>query len=288
MERFSWVGFGFPEGSISAFQLFKAKPLKHTAGMDSALPSFATVSLFFLAIVAFAFTLAGLVKGVIGLGLPTVAIGILGLVMSPAQAAAILVIPSLVTNVWQLAAGPRFGALLKRLWPLLVGICVGTWAGTLMFSGVGMGWASIALGCALIAYAVIGLCNVRFSVPRPAEPWLSPIIGTATGIVTAATGVFVVPAVPYLQALELEREDLIQALGLNFTVSTIALAGGLLHGGLLKPGIAGFAALALVAAMAGMFLGQKLRSRIRPEVFRRCFFIGLLVLGAHLALRGLL
>jgi len=78
----------------------------------------------------------------------------------------------------------------------------------------------------------------------------------ATGIVTVATGVFVVPTVPYLQALEMEREDLIQALGLNFTVSTFALAGGLLHGGVLRPALAGFAALALVAAMAGMFLGQ--------------------------------
>jgi uncharacterized membrane protein YfcA len=256
--------------------------------MESALAPLAAVSLFVLAIVTFAFALAGLVKGVIGMGLPTVAIGILGLVMPPAQAAAILVIPSLVTNVWQLAAGPRFGALLKRLWPLLAGTCLGTWAGTWMFAGVGMGWASTALGVALVTYAVIGLANVRFSVPRRMEPWLSPLIGMATGIVTTATGVFVVPTVPYLQALELEREDLIQALGLNFTVSTIALAGGLLHGGLLRPGIAGFAALALVAAMAGMFLGQKLRSRIRPEVFRRCFFVGLLALGAHLALRGLL
>jgi len=256
--------------------------------MDAALASFSTISLLVLSIVIFAFALAGLVKGVIGLGLPTVAIGILGLVMPPAQAAAILVVPSLVTNIWQLAAGPRFGALLKRLWPLLAGICAGTWAGTMMFAGVGIAWASIALGIALIAYAVIGLAAVRFHVPPRMEPWLSPIIGVATGIVTSATGVFVVPAVPYLQAMELEREDLIQALGLNFTVSTIALAGGLLHGGLLKPGIAGLAVLALVAAMAGMFLGQKLRSRIHPEVFRRCFFIGLLLLGAHLAIRGLL
>jgi len=256
--------------------------------METALAPLATVSLFFLAVVACAFTLAGLVKGVIGMGLPTVAVGILGLVMPPAQAAAILVIPSLVTNIWQLAAGPRFGALLKRLWSLLLGVCLGTWAGTLMFGGAGTGWASIALGTALIAYAAIGLANVRFSVPPRLEPWLSPLVGAATGIVTSATGVFVIPAVPYLQALQLEREDLIQALGLNFTVSTIALAGGLLHSGLLQPAIAGFAALALVAALAGMFLGQKLRSRIRPETFRRCFFVGMLLLGIHLTVRGLL
>ena len=256
--------------------------------MESILAPLSAASTMVLVAVVFAFGLAGLVKGVIGLGLPTVAIGILGLVMAPSQAAAILIVPSLVTNVWQLAAGPRFGALLKRLWPLLIGTCVGTWAATLLFEGVNMRWAPLALGGALIAYAIVGLSALKFSVPRRMEAWLNPLIGATTGVVTVATGVFVVPTVPYLQALEMDREDLIQALGLNFTVSTIALAGGLMHGGLLRPDIAGFALIALVTAMAGMFIGTHLRSRIPPQVFRRCFFGGLLLLGCHLALRGLL
>ena len=255
--------------------------------MESSLAALNATPLIVLLVISFGFALAGLVKGVIGMGLPTVAIGILGLVMAPAQAAAILVVPALITNVWQLAAGPRFTGLLRRLWPLLAGTCVGTWAGTLAFEGVNMSWAPVALGAALIAYALVGLAAVRFAVPPRAEPWLGPFIGAATGMITAATGVFVVPTVPYLQALEMEREDLIQALGLNFTVSSIALAGGLLHGGLLRASIAGLALIALVAAMSGMFLGQYLRTRIRPEVFRRCFFFGLLLLGCHLLLRGL-
>ena len=73
-----------------------------------------------------AFLLAGFVKGVIGLGLPTVAIGLLGLLMTPAQAAAILVVPSLVTNIWQFAVGGDLLALVRRMWPMLIGICVGT------------------------------------------------------------------------------------------------------------------------------------------------------------------
>ena len=77
-------------------------------------------------IAAIAFLIAGFVKGVIGLGLPTVAIGLLGLVMPPAEAAALLVVPSLVTNVWQLAAGSSFMTLLPRLWPMLMGICIGS------------------------------------------------------------------------------------------------------------------------------------------------------------------
>jgi len=256
--------------------------------MENLYHSLGLPPLYILAMILCAFALAGVVKGVIGMGLPTVAVGLLGLVMPPVEAAAILVVPSLVTNIWQLAAGPRFGALLKRLWPLLIGTCVGTWAATLLFEGVNMRWAPLALGGALIAYAIVGLSALKFSVPRRMEAWLNPLIGATTGVVTVATGVFVVPTVPYLQALEMDREDLIQALGLNFTVSTIALAGGLMHGGLLRPDIAGFALIALVTAMAGMFIGTHLRSRIPPQVFRRCFFGGLLLLGCHLALRGLL
>ena len=74
------------------------------------------------------FVLAGFVKGVIGLGLPTVAMGLLALVMTPAQAAALLVVPSFLTNVWQ-AMGPELIPLVRRLWPMLLGICAGVWAG---------------------------------------------------------------------------------------------------------------------------------------------------------------
>jgi len=84
-----------------------------------------------LAATAGAFLLAGFIKGVIGLGMPTVAIGLLGLLMAPAQAAAILVVPSLVTNVWQFAVGGDLFALVRRLWPMLAGICIGTFIGAI-------------------------------------------------------------------------------------------------------------------------------------------------------------
>ena len=76
--------------------------------------------------VALAFLLAGTVKGVVGMGLPTIAIGILGVVMAPVEAAALLVVPSLVTNIWQLVAGPSLVALFRRFATLLIGVCVGT------------------------------------------------------------------------------------------------------------------------------------------------------------------
>ena len=133
-----------------------------------------------LAAIAGAFLLAGFVKGVIGLGLPTVSVGLLGLLMTPAQAAAILVVPSLVTNVWQAAVGGGLGALVRRLWPLLVGICVGTVLSVVFLPHDDNGRATVWLGLALAVYAVLGLVNVQFSVPWRAESWLGLLMGTAT------------------------------------------------------------------------------------------------------------
>ncbi len=241
-----------------------------------------------IAIVCAAFVLAGLVKGVVGLGLPTVAIGVLSLIMAPAQAAAVLVVPSLVTNVWQLAAGPRLSSLLRRLFTMLLGVCVGVWAGAGLMTPENARNASMGLGVALVLYALLGLSPVRIRVPGGAEPWLSPVIGFATGLVTAATGIFVLPAVPYLAALALDRDELVQALGISFTVSTLALAAVLVAHGTLDTSVGGVSLFALAPALVGMWIGQRVRSRIRAETFRRWFFIGLLALGTHLTMRGLL
>lgn len=233
------------------------------------------------------FLLAGLVKGVIGLGLPTVAMGLLSIAMAPAQAASLLIVPSLVTNIWQLAAGPRLGELARRLWPMMAGIAAGTWAGAGLMTGDTADEATVALGLALMLYAGLGLTAIRLAVPPRLEWWLSPLVGAATGIVTAATGVFVIPAVPYLQALGLQKDDLVQALGLSFTVSTVALAAILAGEGVFVGSLAGASLLALVPALAGMLLGQWVRGQVSEKVFRLCFFLGLLALGGHLAARAL-
>ena len=241
-----------------------------------------------LGFVAAAFLLAGLVKGVTGLALPTVGVGLLSLAMPPAHAAAVVVVPALITNVWQMMSGPGLGSLLRRLWPMQLAICLGTWASASLITGSETAYASAALGVALIAYAALGLMNVHIpQVPGRAEWWLGTITGTVTGVVTAATGVFVIPAVPYLEALGFERDEFMQALGLSFTVATIALAWSLVGAGTLNLGTGLHSLLALVPALAGMIAGQYLLRVMRPETFRRWFFSGLALLGVHLAI-GLL
>ncbi len=228
------------------------------------------------------FLLAGLIKGVIGMGLPTFAMGLLSLAFAPVEAAALLVVPSLVTNAWQLIAGPDWRALVRRLWSMMAGVVVGTLLATDVLASDMGGVGRLALGVALLTYAAIGLSGARFTLAAGREAWASPLVGIATGLVTGATGVFVLPAVPYLQAIGLDKDDLVQALGLSFTVSTLALAGGLLQGGGYSGASAAMSLACLAPALAGMALGQVVRRHITPTTFRRLFFAGLFLLGAYL------
>lgn len=238
-----------------------------------------------IALLFFTFLGAGIVKGVTGMGLPTVAMGVLGATMSPLAAAAMLVIPSFVTNVWQMVAGKGTLRLMRRLWAMMLCIVIGTLLGTRLLVTVDPVLSGRALGLALIAYAAYAFLLPTMSVPQRFESWLSPLIGMVTGLLTGVTGVFTLPAVPYVQSLGLQKDELVQALGLSFTVSTIALAGGLFANNAFRPDQLGLSLLAVIPALAGMWLGSIIRRKISPQTFRLCFLAFLIILGLELALR---
>jgi uncharacterized membrane protein YfcA len=234
------------------------------------------------------FVLAGVVKGVVGLGLPTISMAMLALVMAPAQAAALLIVPSLITNLWQARPWPTLLQVFRRIAGMQAGICAGTIAGALWLGAPSGLWAGVCLGLALVAYAAWGLFGSPPSVPARHEGVLGAAVGAITGVITAATGVFVIPAVPYLQALNLDKDRLIQAMGISFTVSTVALAAGLWLNGGYTASAAGASILMLLPALAGMALGQWLRGKLSARTFKLCFMISLALLGAYQAARGLI
>ena len=134
------------------------------------------------------FIAAGLVKGVTGMGLPTVAMGLLGLLMPPQAAAALLVLPSLLTNLWQLLAGPALAQIVRRLWLMMTGIIIGTLAGSSLLIGLNPRWSALALGAALIVYAGYARGSPVFQVSGRVEKWLSPLRGGLTGVITGRPG----------------------------------------------------------------------------------------------------
>ncbi|MGB3864413.1 MAG: sulfite exporter TauE/SafE family protein [Xanthobacteraceae bacterium] len=232
------------------------------------------------------FVLAGFVKGVIGLGLPTVAMGLLATRMIPAHALAIVIVPAILTNIWQTFGGPYLRDIVRRLWPMLLALVAGIWCGAGLMVEPYSRYGALVLGVLLVVYGVVGLGKVRFAVARRHESWIGGIVGGVTGVLAAATGVQVIPATPFMQAIGLEKNELVQALGVFFTTSTVALAFGLADAGLLNVSVAVPGLAALAAGFAGMYIGQIVRTRMDPPAFRRWFLIGMIALGIYLAIEA--
>jgi uncharacterized membrane protein YfcA len=134
-----------------------------------------------------------------------------------------------------------------------------------------------------VIYAIVGLSKFSFKVARSDEKWIGGIVGLITGVVSATTGVQVIPSMPFMQAIGMEKDELVQALGVFFTVATVALAFNLTSAGLLTAATALPGAVAMACAFAGMFIGQAVRSRMQPEAFRRWFLRAMILLGLYLA-----
>lgn len=237
-----------------------------------------------------AFFLAGLVKGTLGLGLPTVAMALLSLGIAPIQAASLLLLPTILTNIWQLMAEGQFMHLLKRFFVLLLALFFGTMFS--IFPTLGSAHAlvsEILLASLLVIYACYGLYAKQLPNLCRYEKILSPVVGYLSGALCVATGVVIIPIAPYLNTLNLKKTELIQSLGLVFTVANF----GLLYYLAGNPEIHLsdhwlLSILALLVALLGMSGGKQLRHRISEQKFKRLFFYGLLALGSYMLIAALL
>lgn len=238
-------------------------------------------------VVASAFIVAGIAKGAIGIGLPPIAIGLMTLALPLGDALAIMTIPTLATNVFQAFYGGHFLALLRRFGTMAAAAVIGVIAVAVTVGKLGAPSTAGWLGAVLVLYALIALFAWRPVMPRAGEPWINPLIGLASGAVAGVTGMAAVPFLPYMQSLQISKNELIQGLGILFLFIISALALALVQQNIFDTANTIGGVAAIVPTFAGVWIGQKVRHAASPETFRKIFLYGMLALGLHMA-RGLL
>ncbi len=233
------------------------------------------------------FLLAGFVKGVAGFGLPTVSIALLALARPLPEAMALMLVPSLTTNLWQAFAGGQLRAVAPRLGGFLACAAVGTYAAAGVLARGDALVLSGLLGVVLVASSALALAAPTLPAPAPrTERWLGPGLGLASGAITGLTGSFLVPAAQWLQAIRLPREQFVQGFGLGVVVAHAALAAALAGGGMLPAGLGLASVAGVLPAFAGMEAGRRLRTRLDEAAFRRVVQVALGLLGAWLVVRA--
>lgn len=238
-----------------------------------------------LGVVAVAFFLAGMVKGVVGLGLPTVSLALLAAAVGLKEAMVLMLVPSFVTNLWQGMAGGHLGSIIKRFWPMFLMAGPAVWIATSILAGSDALMNAAVLGIILISYATLALFDVSIPSPGRNETWLSPLTGVVAGMATGLTGSIVFPTVLYLESLKMSRDELVQAMGICFSLFTLVLALGIAGHSLIPKELGILSVAGLVPAIVGMICGARVRKKLSEARFRKLFFFGIIVLGAWLALR---
>lgn len=227
------------------------------------------------------FLLAGTVKGLVGLGLPTIVIALTTLVLPLTESIAMIALPTIFTNLWQAAVGGNFWRILRRQWPLIVPLAVVLYVTMWLVGQKGPNWAFIVLATVLIVYSGLGLLRIRLHIHTDLEKPLAPVIGVISGFVAGVVGVPIIPLMPYLQGLDIKPSELVQTLGVVLCATSLTLTSSLLFFGLLDGPRAIVSAAAVIPALAGMWVGQQVRLRLSVEQFRLAVFWALLLTGVY-------
>lgn len=241
-----------------------------------------------IAATAIVFFLAGAVKGVIGLGLPTVSLGLMTAIMDLPTAMSLMLAPTFVTNVLQATTGGYTLVLLRRLWPFLLLASVLVWPGGLVLKEADLSLMAAFLGVVLVAYALMGFFGIRMTTRPEREGATGIVTGAVNGVLSGMVGSYAVPGVMFLQSLNLPRDQFVQAMGMLFLFTTIALGVTLSGTNLMTLDMGVASVLAVVPAMVGFLAGQRIRKTLSEEHFRTLFYMALLVLGGLIAVKALL
>jgi uncharacterized membrane protein YfcA len=236
---------------------------------------------------ALALGLGGLVKGATGMGLPIIALPILASFLGVQHAVALMCVPVVVTNLWQIW---RFRADYRSadfLPPMFVGGIAGIAIGTWLLTSLPERALSFALAVLVIAYVGLGVLKPHFHMPRPLGLKLAPLFGLGAGVLQGATGVGSPLSVTFIHAMRLWRTAHVFAVSAMFLLLTIVQMPALAVAGVLTWTILLEGAVAIVPAFLAMQAGNRLAARLSPKAFDRIVLAVLALIAVELLVKSL-
>lgn len=254
--------------------------------MDIVFVGLGLTSLCFAVIITFA---AGFVKGAVGFALPMIMISGLSSFLAPEIALAALILPTVVTNIWQALRGGLEAAILsvKPHWRFLVMMLI-----VMAFSAQLVQYLSaelflLILGVLITVFVLIQLFGLKIRISPKYQRRAEVLIGALTGMIGGVSGTWGAPTVAYLTALETPKNEQMQVQGVIYAIGAFMLFAAHLQSGVLNRATLPLSALMILPALAGIAIGFRYGDRFDQQTFRRMTLFVLLIAGLNLIRRAL-
>ncbi len=254
-------------------------------GTDGFVAAFGAPAVF-MAVLAVA--AGGFAKGVVGFALPLIALSMLGSFLPVEAAVALLIGPTLASNVVQGLRGGMQAARdsLARYWRLMAGLMVTIALSAQLVTALPDRVLFAVLGVAITGFGASQLLGWR-PVVRPERRGLAEaataLVGGFFGGIGAIWGP---PVVMYLLATGVGRVEMIRVQSLCFLAGSVVLTAAHLRSGVLDAVTVPMSAWLVVPTLAAMFLGYRVQDRLDPVRFRQVTLIVLVVAGLNLIRRA--
>lgn len=236
-------------------------------------------------VIAGAFLAAGTVKGVLGIGLPLVAVPLMATVTEPAMAITLMTVPALTSNGWQAVQGGHHGILARRFWPVLAAIVVGTLIGAKVLVEVDPALIARVLGGVVLAFVASRIFPLRVAIPTSAERKAGVGMGLVAGILGGVSNFYAPLLALYLVALRVSKDLFVAAIALFFLCGMATLYLILAIEGVLGRTELSASALTVVPLLVGLAAGRGLRERVSQKTFEWVLLAVLGIIGSSLILR---
>lgn len=245
-----------------------------------------------LVLVAFSiYLVSGAVKGLLGIGLPTMAIGAMAQFVDVRLAVALAIVPMLLANAWQISRGGEPLALsrrvLRRHHALAAGMLLTLAAVAPFATRVPLAGVTLALGIVMVTFAVASLWREPPPLPERLDVPAQWIAGAVAGIFGGLAGVWAPPIIVYLGARRLQPGAFVETVGVLLFVGSVVLCAGYAWSGALDGRTALLSLALTLPAIGGYALGERLRRRVPASAFRRLVLGFFFIMGANLLRRVL-
>jgi len=235
----------------------------------------------------FALVCGGFIKGALGVGTPLLTMPMMVLVLPPQMAIAIMAIPVVVANLWQFAQAERSTAVVGRFWPTFVAILIGTWFGVKILSIIDEKTLLIAVGIAVITFALLQGSRFRLHLPTAMVKPAGVLFGGASGLIGGLSSFFGPMLITYLISIRgLTKNQFVSTISFLYVGAVVPWVITLYLFGILDERLLVYSAFATLPVTLGLLIGQRIRGHISESRFQYLIISILIVSGVSMLWRA--
>lgn len=242
---------------------------------------------FLAAIATVAFLIAGSIKGVTGIGLPTAAIAIMTLFVDPRTAVSLVLFPMIGSNMWQLWRAGEFKRTARRYWLFTAVLFAGVLITAFSTQNASDRFLLYALGVVVLIFVAVSWKKMVPPLPERFDASAQVGFGLFAGVIGGMTAAWAPPMAMYLATRRVDKDEFIRATGFMITVGSLPLLFAYVQLGFMTGPLSGLSAAMLVPAILGFSLGEMIRHKLSVEAFRNAILLLFVVLGLNLLRRAI-